>query len=41
MTLLGQAETIEGIIPLMIAFGIFCLLIVYFAKNGKMDEILG
>jgi len=41
MTLLGQAEIIGGIIPNMIAFGIFCLLIFYFAKTGKMAEMLG
>ena len=35
MTLLGQAEIIGGIIPNMIAFGIFCLFKFYFAKTGK------
>ena len=40
MTLLGQAELIGGILPNMIGFGIL-LLIFYFAKTGKMDEMLG
>ena len=35
MTLLGQAEIIGGILPKLIALGIFCLLIFYFAKTGK------
>ena len=40
MTLVGQAEIIGGIIPNMVAFGIFCLLIFYFAKTGKMVWML-
>jgi len=35
MTYLGQAEIIGGIITNMIALGISCLLIFYFAKTGK------
>ena len=41
MNLLGQAEMIGGTITNMIAFGIFCLLIFYFAKAGRMVEMLG
>jgi len=40
MTLLGQAEIIGGILPNMFAFSIFCLLIFYFSKTGKMAEML-
>lgn len=30
-----------GIIPNVVAFIIFCLLIIYFAKTGKMSTMLG
>jgi len=40
MTLIGPAEIIGGIIPNIIGFGIFYLIIFYFAKTGKMAEIL-
>jgi len=30
-----------GIIPNLIAFIIFCILIIYFAKTGKMSKMLG
>ena len=40
MTLLGKAEIIGGIIPNMIGFCIFCLLIFYFAKTGNMAAML-
>ncbi len=40
MTLPGQAQIIGGIIPNMIAFLIFCLFIFYYAKTGKIAEML-
>ncbi len=38
---LSSPEIIGGIFPNLIAFIIFCLLILYFAKTGRMAKMFG
>ena len=38
---LSSPEIIGGIVPNLIAFTIFCLLIFYFAKTGRMAKMFG
>ena len=38
---LGEAQIIGGIVPNLIAFGLFLGAIGYFASTGKMAEIFG
>ena len=37
----GEAQIIGGIVPNLIAFGLFVAAIGYFALNGKMAKMLG
>ena len=37
----GEAQIIGGIVPNLIAFGLFLGAIGYFASTGKMAEIFG
>ena len=37
----GEAQTIGGIVPNLIAFGLFLGAIGYFASTEKMGEMLG
>ncbi len=37
----GEAQIVGGIIPNLIAFGIFMGIICYFALTGKMAEMFG
>ena len=38
---LSSPEIIGGIVPNLISFTIFCLLIFYFAKTGRMAKMFG
>ena len=38
---LSSPEIIGGIFPNLIAFIIFCCLILYFAKTGRMAKMFG
>ena len=38
---LGEAQIIGGIVPILIAFGLFIEGIRYFALTGKMAEMFG
>ena len=38
---LGEAKIIGGIVPNLIAFGLFLGAIGYFASTGKMSEMFG
>ena len=38
---LGEAQIIGGIVPNLIAFGLFLGAIGYFASTGKMAEMFG
>ena len=37
----GEAQIIGGVVPNLIAFGLFLGAIGYFASNGKMAEMFG
>ena len=37
----GEAEIIGGIVPHLIAFGLFLVVMGYFASTGKMPEMFG
>ena len=37
----GEAQIISGIIPNLIAFGLFLVAIGYFASTGKMADMFG
>ena len=37
----GEAQIMRGIVPNLIAFGMFLGLTGYFALTGKMDEVFG
>ena len=37
----GEAQIIAGIVPNLIAFGLFLVAIGYFASTGKMAEMFG
>ena len=37
----GEAQIISGIVPSLIAFGLFLGAIGYFASTGKMAEMFG
>ena len=41
MILFAKAQIIGGIVPNLIAFGLFLGAIGYFASTGKMAEMLG
>ena len=41
MILLAKAQIIGGIVPNLIAFGLFLGAIEYFASTGKMAEMFG
>ena len=41
MILLAKAQIIGGIVPNLIAFGLFLVAIGYFASTGKMAEMFG
>ena len=41
MILLAKAQIIGGIVPNLIAFGLFLGAIGYFASTGKMAEMFG
>tara|TARA_B100001175_G_C19220530_1_gene500341 strand:- start:118 stop:258 length:141 start_codon:yes stop_codon:yes gene_type:complete len=41
MILLAKAQIIGGIVPNLIAFGLFLGAIGYFAATGKMAEMFG
>ena len=41
MILLAKAQIIGGIVPNLIAFGLFLGAIGYFAATGKMTEMFG
>ena len=41
MILLAKAQIIGGIVPNLIAFGLFLVAVAYFALTGKMAEMLG
>ena len=40
-TTFGEAQIIGGIVPNLIAFGLYLGAIVYFALTGKMAEMFG
>ena len=41
MNITAKAQSIGGIVPNLIAFGFFFVVIGYFAQTGKMAEMFG